>query len=122
MANKNKPQAAPAQGAPAQPTVPQVAIVTTLAGANLYRKSKKAKTGAGTGNGKFTRAQAVCMAIQAIQAQGLPLTQTAIIATADSLFTAKTGKGTNAAETYRRYRTIVPVLVLFGAMAQPAKA
>jgi len=106
MANNKKNRDDAAIAAPAQAATDAPVI-------NLYRKSNKAKKG--NAPGKYTRVHAVCEVLKANPAIG----RDECLLKADALFTERTGAASNMPETYRRYRSTVHVLKLFGVYSLP---
>ena len=115
MANKtNKDEAATTIAAPAATSNDNGSLTAAAANGSLtlYRKSNKAKTSNSNGNGKYTRVHAVCEVLK----ENPGISRDDCLLKADSLFTEKTGTASNMPETYRRYRSTVHVLKLFGVL------
>jgi hypothetical protein len=104
------------KGNAAATAAPAANETLTTAAANgslqLYRKNKRAKEGNGASNGKYTRTHAVCEVLKASP----NISRDECLIEADALFTEKTGIESNMPETYRRYRTAVHVLKIFGVL------
>lgn len=112
MAKTEKSGAAATTAAPtAVETLTSVAANNSLL---LYRKNKRAKEGKANGSdGKYTRTHAVCSVLKDNPTIG----RDDCLRKADRLFTERTGIESNMPETYRRYRSAVHVLKIFGVIA-----